>query len=261
MKIGLSLGLQISPVEAAASNPMAGVSQDATSLIYVPDTAAEWTIAMAAAGLATGNPSHLYRCQEASGNLADSIGSATEVASGALSYQQSVAGWTRKGVKTNADPNAFFLGTTAASFSSSSGLVLQLFKVGSNPGAARILNCLGSTFYESAGVVPGPKLRALSNAAGANGSVNCSGVIPVVTKLDVTNSAMKVYSQSEKISTTYTAQSAVNGSILYLLGDGGGQASDWTQMYCAVFRGSAAELSDAQIKTLLQTLGWTVAWS
>jgi hypothetical protein len=32
-------------------------------------------------------------------------------------------------------------------------------------------------------------------------------------------------------------------------------------VYASMFTGAAAQLSKAQVKTLLQTLGWTVGWS
>jgi hypothetical protein len=41
---------------------------------------------------------------------------------------------------------------------------------------------------------------------------------------------------------------------------GGNQCSNMGLVYACRFSGAAAELTAAQIKTLLQTLGWTIGW-
>ena len=71
------------------------VTQDATSGKYIPQTAAEWTTLLAGSGIP--NPSLLWRCQETSGTLADSIGSFTgTIPSGAPTYANAVPGWSSK---------------------------------------------------------------------------------------------------------------------------------------------------------------------
>jgi RHS repeat-associated protein len=75
-----------------------GVTRDATSQWFVPQSYTEWTNLLAGTGIP--NPTNLWKCQEASGNLADSIGTATLTATnvGGMAYAQGVTGWTRKAV-------------------------------------------------------------------------------------------------------------------------------------------------------------------
>ena len=76
-----------------------GVTRDATSHWFVPQDSTEWTALLEGTGIP--NPTNLWQCQESSGNLADSIGTATLTAhnNGGMSYAQSVSGWSRKAVK------------------------------------------------------------------------------------------------------------------------------------------------------------------
>jgi RHS repeat-associated protein len=75
-----------------------GVTRDATSHWFVPQSSTEWTNLLVGTGIP--NPTNLWKCQETGGNLADSIGSATLTAhnNGGMSYAQTVSGWTRKAV-------------------------------------------------------------------------------------------------------------------------------------------------------------------
>jgi RHS repeat-associated protein len=76
-----------------------GVTRDATSQWFVPQSSTEWTNLLVGTGIP--NPTNLWKVQETSGNLTDSIGTATLTASGLTScraYAQTVAGWSRKAV-------------------------------------------------------------------------------------------------------------------------------------------------------------------
>ena len=107
---------------------VAGVTRDATSGWYVPANATEWTALLAGTGIA--NPSNLWLSQQASGNLPDSIGSTPLVPFNGPSYQNTVAGWSRKAVGTvdgggNQDFQSTLLGNTATT----SGLLLSFVAV------------------------------------------------------------------------------------------------------------------------------------
>src|SRR6185312_9979983 len=71
------------------------VTRDATSGRWIPQSAAEFSSLYSGTSIA--NPSSLHLCQEASGNLADSIGSRPFVGSGGT-YRSAVTGWARKAV-------------------------------------------------------------------------------------------------------------------------------------------------------------------
>lgn len=241
------------------------VTRDATSGKRVPASTAEWTRVMARAGLASGNPSALWLFQEVSGNPADSIGAFALTAGGtAASYQQAVAGWTRLGISV-ADGATSALTTTNASLpdtASASHLVLAYVKMpAAGSGTARNVVCLGATATRTAAEisVTTGKLRARSqgNTADSVASHSDGAVRPIVIRTNRTASEADAMSELEKMSPTFDAITAGKG---VRFGAASLNAAAVTYLYAVSFHAAAAELTDAQIKTLLQTLGWTVAW-
>ena len=101
-RVGLKLGprpalaIGVGADQLSAGAATVAVDQDATSGIYVPSSAAQFT----ALGLPT--PAHLHLCQEASGSLADTLGSMTLAANAAPAYQQTTSGWSRNSFKGRA---------------------------------------------------------------------------------------------------------------------------------------------------------------
>ncbi len=231
------------------------VSQDSSSRKYVPASTAEWNELLT--GLGINAPSSVWLCQESSGTLADSIGSLTLTASGGLSYQQTAAGWTRKGVKLSDNTVNYIRNTAAPDFTTTSGLLLQMFSLGTNPASGyRALNCFGFTRNEEAQLVTGtsgPKLRGDSNTTRSTGTANHAGVLVVVTKYDVTNSVLGVYTQHEQLKPTFTVQAAGSSTHLYMLGDTVA-STDATMVYAAFWSGASAELTDSQIQDLLDAV-------
>jgi hypothetical protein len=265
-RLGLAVGLAADPLRApdeSPSGPLASVERVATSGIYCPANAAQWTTLMSVAGLSTGNPSSAWLCQEANGNLADSIGSVTLTANATPLYQQVVSGWSRRGVGLN--------GGAAQRFAAAAG-------VGPNPATTSVL----WLFYTSITATPGSVLTHISVS---NGATNCvmnvtttprlrctcagvnvagtvdptsAGIMPMALLYDRTNSRVSVFTSQEKIAGTYNS-----GVVDSLKGLGGMAATANTGqcVYGCVFSGAAAELSDAQVKTMLTTLGFTIPWS
>ena len=92
--VGLRPGLNAG-IDGATSG--AGVTQDGPSGVYVPQSAAEFQ----ALGLAV--PDWLWLCQEASGNLAATIGSVPLVPTASPLFRQPVPGWGRYFVGTADD--------------------------------------------------------------------------------------------------------------------------------------------------------------
>lgn len=91
------------------------VSKDAAAGIYCPASSTEWTNFIARKGLSVAVPDALWLYQEASGNLADSIGSFTLTAAGTgATYQSAVTGWTRKGIAITDAATANFSSTSAS---------------------------------------------------------------------------------------------------------------------------------------------------
>jgi hypothetical protein len=243
----------------ATTGSMASVTLDAGANKYVPSSAAEWTTTLSVAGIASGGPSNLYLCQEASGSLADSIGAAPLAQAGAGHlYAQSIAPWTRLGVRTidGTVGQRWLNSTTSPNPNLVSTLWLAYIAFPAvAPAAARDL--IANQASLDCRVTAAGKFNIL-NGASTSGTANpLAASHPIVIKHDITNSLFTGYTEQEKVVGTFAVN--VSNPMLAL----GGQttsAADAGYVYVVEFSGAAAEMTDAQIKTLLQTLNWTVLW-
>lgn len=77
--------------------PLPPVPSDTASGIYFPETAADFL------RLGIGAPSHLYLCQESSGDIIDQIGGVDLVNAGTGTYQHAMDSLTRVGVRTQSN--------------------------------------------------------------------------------------------------------------------------------------------------------------
>ncbi len=239
---------------------------DGTSGIGVPNTSAEWSSFISGNGLTGWSaPNSLHRLQEASGNAADSIGSLTLAAVTSPLYSQAVAGWSRVGVGFNEGTNQRFFGT-AADASTTSCLTLMYLSLGAGLDATvRGVFAYGSSVSDqgiSAFVSTSNRMR-LRGVAGlvdtAVGSTYGATGFPVVFRHDHTNAIRRLYTDDEKVSATYGAgTSATNFGLGAIMS---GTSANFTAMYMATWFGAAAERSDAEIKAMLQALGWAIPWS
>lgn len=230
-----------------------GVTRDTASGWYFPASAGEWTNLMAAAPLATGNPSSTYLMQEASGNLADSIGSVTLTQTGAGHvYQQAVTGFTRKAAATvDGTAGQKWINTTVAPNPNTvSTLWLQCIRYpAANPAANRDLIANSASMdcrFTSAGKTQ------IINGATTSGTSNPLGTVQwLAIQHDLTNSVWLAYTLQEKITGTFAA---VASNPSYMVGGQTAAAGDVGYMYAALFGGASAELTTAQMRTLFQTL-------
>lgn len=259
MLVGPLVGPQIGPLvgprdrAGSAANPMSGVTQDATSLIYWPSSGAEWTTAIAALGFG-GVPTYAHNCQEASGNLAPAVGVVTLVADNTPTYQGSEAGWTRKFVGGTASGAQFNgnLGDPAATS------IMFIAYVALTGGIATA-DVLGETDNN------GPKFQLVSDNTkriGAGGNIatgvttTTGSVIPVIVQYDRTTPKTVLYTLDEKIVATYSA-SATGALLRMVTGRAGGAGNLARYGAFAEFTGAAAEITPTQVKTMLTTLGWS----
>ena len=257
-RIGPRIGARVgSPVGTAYS--LATVTRDATSLMYCPANSAEWAQVIGVAGL-TGTvpvPDALWLCQEASGNLADSVGAFTLTASGTgLAYQQTVAGWSRKFVRT-LDNTSGRWDSSSASLPDLASASCSMYSYCSRGGAGALARmCLGigtTQAYVGGGTSP---LRGVHGANALGGSAGAGVVRPHGIVSDRTNTRARAYDDQQKLSMSF---GTVSGKRLTLGGLGGviNPGTDFTSYAWAWF----TPPSDADLKTILQTLGWTIAWS
>lgn len=260
------LGLGLGPeaiVVASGVDPYAGVTKDATANIYFPSTSGEWSTFRTAASLVMAAPNSLWLCQEASGNLADSIGANTLTAA-SLSYQQAAAGFSRKAVSCAVATGA---GATLASGAgpnpaSTSSLWLGVMAV-TAPASTRQVMAAG-------GALAASEMSLRATATTSVPSLKCAGTAtagavalvttlsPVVLRYDRTNSAAKAYTAAEKVTGTYSA-SVTDGTKGF--GNGIVTNAAFSLAYGAMWQGAAAEGSDADLKTLLTAMGFSIAWS
>ncbi len=240
---------------------------DATSSKPVPANATEWAAFLSANSLGSKSaPSSLHLLQEASGNAADSIGSMSLSAASSPLYSQAVSGWTRVGVGFNEGTNQRFVGT-AGDASTTSCLALGYIALGAGVDATvRGVFAHGASVSDSgiAALLSTSNRLRLRGVAGlidtAVGSSYGSTVFPFVYRTDHAASIRRLYTDDEKVSATYGAgSSATNYGLGALMS---GTSANFTAIYLATWFGSAAEgWSDAEIKTLLQALGWTIPWT
>lgn len=237
-----------------------GVDVDATSGIGVPSTAFQWQ--MVGLTIASG-----WACQEAAGNLAGyGPSSFTLTANATPLYQQAVAGWSRTASAFNQTVNQRFAAAAATGPNPASTSVLWLGYMVSDtlPGGVRgMMNAggnLGIGFVNGSG-----NLRIHVVGVTADDSTTLpdadNAVHPIVLKYDRTNSVATMYTDEAKTAGTYNS-GGTDGNK----GFGGGVFSASPPALSGVLigcvaSGANAELSDAQIKTILQNLGWTIPWT
>ncbi len=255
-RIGLRIGLSIGP---EGGDPMAGVSQDATRGVYVPATDAEWTIAMAAAGISSGNPMAAWLMQAAADPTPDEIADADLTTTGSVAFQQTVTGWDRDAVEIGdvGGFNAIINNTDAdlPDVSATSALVLAYIQITGAPAADRGVLCCG----DMRATVTSTLLPKIGNGTntGTGGSSVTDAVRPWVLQQNRTASTSELFTDLEKVSATF-AESGATKRVFF--GGAFDPAPGMKMLYGALFKGAAAELTDAQIRTLLETLGWTVSW-
>ena len=242
-----------------------GVAIDATSNIMVPNDITQWYKVTRAAGITNlGPPNSLYLCQEAAGNLTDTLAvgsTATLTAANTPTYNNAVTGWSRLSVNFVDGGLQKFTGTVGQPLlSANSILFIGYVSVGPVMAAGpRSCILLGTATAQGGNFGVGTaNIQAKSGAGAAvNGSVVViNKVFPYVVRYDKTAGTLTVYSDAEKVQVGSFTAGTTGG--LYL----GGQSSAFGGgfLYAAQFTGKAAEIGDAGVRTLLQTLGWTVAW-
>lgn len=143
-RIGPRLGT--GPAQGGFS--LATVTQDATSLKYVPATMGEWTQVLGVSGVSRSAPKSIWLCQEAAGSLADSgSGGVTLSVTGTPGFQTVKAGWTRKFINYPVSTTARHTNTTTAPDAGSKSLLLLawVFPPPADVGLVRGMLQIGTT--------------------------------------------------------------------------------------------------------------------
>jgi hypothetical protein len=208
------------------------------------------------------SPASLWLCQEASGNLADSIGSLTLTAAGTPSYQQAEAGWTRLAL-TTATGGAHRFSAAAAngpSPATTSSLWIWYGRVIGAPAGARDFAGLsnGATSYRGIVTVT-PRIASFIAGVTVTGTSNpgAQATGPLVLQYDRTGARAPMYTIQEKIAGTYNS-GVVDGLKGWGAIGGTGHAS--ALVYGVMFSGANGEMTEAQVRALLSALGFAIPW-
>lgn len=205
-------------------------------------------------------PTSLRLCQEASGDLLDSIGSKTLTAATSPLYQQTVSGWTRKAIGFNGGSAQRFRDAAYGNPATTSLLVIMYASM--NAITAGGFMTYGATDDASVSNAGAGKWR-YRDAGTSGGLVDTtstyhdSAIRPLVFQYDVTNSKARLFTNTEKLSPTF---GPLTGTA-FAYGSNTGVSLNSRIVWACEFLGASAEMSDAQIKTYLQTLGWAISWT
>lgn len=181
------------------------VDQDAASSKYLPSSSAQWSEQLTGSGIA--NPANLYLLQEASGNATDAIGGKTLTASGTLTYQQAVSGWTRKAIVTTRGTAGKLVNNTFANVNASSFtlmLVALVDTTGAGSTVARTIARMGTTFDGDACLESNATPRLQVGRGGTSsrvaGSTNPTGAVHVYfLRVDDTANTVDAFLNATKI--------------------------------------------------------------
>lgn len=265
-RVGGAVGIGADTI--SAGGPLSGVPRDATNGVYRPGTLAQWQAVLTAAADSVGSPFFFCGLGQASGNDTDTIGGLTFTRGGTVGnilFQQTLTGMSAVGVRLPRDTDCTFFTTSATLPDISTGdlLVMGTAYIPS-PGPATTPSTavqLGTTFGADSTLQMDttPRIKAVMGAATTNGTANPLGQLtPWAVLVDRTNTRGAMLTKQEALAV------AVGGSGKNLLIGGDNiqswLSSGWTYCDVVAFQGAAARRSNAQIKTLWQTLGWTIAW-
>lgn len=255
VRAGIAVGVVQDEIWTAATDPGDGPG----GTVQVPMTAGDFFT------YAARTPTHAYTCQELSGNLLDQVGSLNLVAAGTPLYQQSVAGWARKGVGFNETVGQrFSVGAGSGPSPILTPVAMLAYVTMRTPAASRgmvLLSDAGASNRSAAFVSAAGVLRTQCGAVTNDGvSDHRDGAAhPILLTYDVAGSATNRYSDLEKDNGTFAA-GVIDGTKG--IGAVSGQNSHLGEVLAFwILEGADAQFTDAQAKAMLQALGWSIPWS
>jgi hypothetical protein len=230
------------------------ITIDATKGWARPANASEWTELLAGTGIA--NPDSSWDCGEASGNLADDIGSLTLTANLSPLYAQSATGWAGTGVDaTDGTADRFAAAASVGPDPASSSQVWMFtLAIQTEPTVTRHfggINTISSTQECRLGWSPSAgtnRLRIGVVGVGTIGTLDHPvGDYVVFLRYDRAASIATAYSDLETVVGTYSA-SVVDGPKGY---GSAGSPGGIVVMQIALWHGANAEtIDDADVATI-----------
>ncbi len=251
-QVGIELGVEM-PLVFGVSDPIV-VPQDGPDDWYQPNSDAQFT----ALGMDT--PDALWLMQDTSGKPADEKGYLQLTAGGTVTYNNSVAGWTRKFLGTS-DGVAGTFTTTNSSLPNPASASLGVFFLVSASTAAALRSVL--ELFASAAcrlrVTNTPRFQGFVDPSSTqNGTVDPTGAVRAVyVQYNFTDSDFAIFTDQEKI--TVSSSAKTGRGIVF----GSGVAAALMRLgYGFAYYGAKAERSSAEVKAeIFEPLGITVPWS
>ena len=251
MRVGPRVGPRGGPLVGPHEGGSDGVPFDAAMGRYAPTTAAHWAAILATAGVAS-QPTSSYAFTEGSGDLNDQIGAVTFTSNGTPNYQQSITGSSRPCV-TFDDGGTDYFNCAIPNANVSSALVIAYVALTGAAGGTRNILQHPNIFAEA---IATGKLRA-DGGSMVDSTANLGTTWhAIVLRSNVTATTQAIIYEEEVLAPSWFADSP--GTLI--LGGASASAAGMAVNLLARWEGAAAELSNAQVKSILQALGWTVAW-
>jgi PKD repeat protein len=255
-----------------------GVIRDALSKKYAPGSYAQWQAFLTGSSLTTlpggGVPDMGHSFQDvintsaAGGYPIDFISNNALTCSINTSTFQSVTGWVRKSMNVTDGSARQIVSVNSAlpDLSSTSMLTISYILFPSSaPAADRGIIAQGTSASTRSAVILKSTGKTATESTTSNVNIGtgspCDGLVhPVAIKVNRTGAACVGYTDIDKMTPTFGT--AMTGSGLYLGAETGALAAAAEGfLYEVSWFGSKAEMTDAQVKSLLQALGFTITWT
>ncbi len=248
------------------SLPAATTDATATTM-FIPQTQAEWTSLFAAkigtypnlAGVVAADS--IWRCQEASGVLADSgSGGVALTAGGTVGYQASMSGWASKGVSFSDGVSGSFKNTAnPPNPASSAQFVIMIGKITGTPAVNRNIYEGFSSATCSIRINTTPRAAAHLGGGIGTGTVDPTGSPHIFGMLyDKVGTRACGYTDQDKLAVSFTSEA---GTALGIGGSVGALPPNFVCVYAAGWYAANGQLTDAQVKAIYQAMGWTITWT
>lgn len=231
----------------------ASATKDATSAVYCPASSAEFL------NLGLAPADNIWLCQETTGTLADSAGTAALSPILSPVYSQVIPGWTRKAVAWHDGVADGFSTVTGVPNIATTGYGVMLYAVNANvPASSRAVITMGTATTVAVQLTTDPFYQAKDGLSTANGTVNPgSNVRPIYLQYNFVASNVTVYTDSEVITTTFGAgigtqlQFGSNGTLL---------GANGQLLYAFGYQGTNATMTLTSVRQMFRNLGWQPQW-
>lgn len=225
---------------------------DATSGKVVPASTSEWSSLLSAQGIGTlSAPTHIWKMQEASGNVLDS-GASTNLTTSNVLYQKAVTGWSRKAIGGTGSSAGTITGALVNT-GTTSFVLLTYARFDTATLALRNFVSYGTPVLQ----LPDNHIRLREGAALAS-TVNdhSTTVHPLLLCYNITASTLKLYTDLEKLAITF---SVASGTTFQLTTSSATDPGFSDFLYSAAWDGG--ETTDADAKKLITGLGYSPSWT